>query len=122
MNATIFQRYDRSKIRFVRENLDADMAFSANLRDIDVFLYVSNREDFGHLINPESYDINMAAPDMYQIFDNEKDWEARYIHSNYQANFLPENKPIQVKLYCWNLSNTYLFVSFSLARTFTGFQ
>lgn len=96
INATIFERYDRSKLKFTYENLDADMAFCANMRDLDVFLYVTNREDFGHLVNPESYDITMAAPDMYQNIDNEKDWEERYIHSEYQNNFLPEKTPMQV--------------------------
>lgn len=55
------------------------MALCANLRDLDIFLYVSNREDFGHLVNPESFDITIAEPDMYQIFDNEKDWEDRWV-------------------------------------------
>lgn len=95
---TIFQRHDRSKIKFVRDNLDADMAFCANLRDLDVFLYITNREDFGHLINPDTYDITMADPDMYQIFENEKDWEKRYIHPEYKNNFLPERTPIQVEI------------------------
>lgn len=97
LNTTIFQKHDRSKIKFVRDNLDADMALCANLRDLDIFLYVSNREDFGHLINPETYDITLANPDMYQIFENEKDWEKRYIHAEYNDTFLPQNKPIQVK-------------------------
>lgn len=77
--------------------MDADMAFCANLRDLDVFLHVSNREDFGHLINPETYDITMAEPDMYQIFENEKDWEERYIHPEYKDSFLPEKTPMQVR-------------------------
>lgn len=64
-----------------------------------MFLYVSNRDDFGHLINPDSFDITMADPDMYQIFDNEKDWEARYIHEDYYNNFLKENKPMQVNAF-----------------------
>lgn len=98
VNMTIFQKHDRSKIKFVRDNLDADMALCANLRDLDVFLYVSNREDFGHLINPDTYDITMVHPDMYQIFENGKDWEERYIHPEYKDNFLPEKKPTQVQI------------------------
>lgn len=96
MNATIFQRYDRSKITFSRGNLDADMSFCANLRDLDVFLYVSNRMDYGHLINPESFDVTIADPDMYQLFDNRLDWEKRYIAEEYQENFKEGRVHVQV--------------------------
>lgn len=59
-------------------------------------MYVSNRLDFGHLVNPDTYDIQLVYPDMYQIMDNKLDWERRYIHSNYSENFNPDKKPIQV--------------------------
>lgn len=98
LNATIFKKFDRSQIRFVRDNLDPDVAFCANLRELNVFLYVSNREDFGHLINADSYDVTMVEADMYQIFDNKEDWEARYIHSEYYDNLLPYREHVQVKV------------------------
>lgn len=72
------------------------MAFCANLRDLDVFMFVSNRLDFGHLVNPETYDVTRAKPDMYQIFENEIDWEERYIHEDYVENFNPNNTAKQV--------------------------
>lgn len=72
------------------------MAFCSNLRDLDVFMYVSNRVDFGHLVNPETYDITRTEPEMYQIFDNEQDWEARFIHAEYPENFNPDKKNLQV--------------------------
>lgn len=96
INATLLRQHDRTKLNYVRGNLDADMAFCANLRDLDVFLFVSNRVDFGHLVNPESYDITRTTPDMYQIFDNERDWEERYIHPDYPENFNPDKKLLQV--------------------------
>ncbi|KAL3280586.1 hypothetical protein HHI36_003820 [Cryptolaemus montrouzieri] len=71
------------------------MAFCANLRDLGVFMYASNRIDFGHLVNPESFDITRTEPDMYQIIDNQRDWESRYIHIDYPENFNPEKKSIQ---------------------------
>lgn len=71
------------------------MSFCATLRDLDIFMYVSNRHDFGHLINPETYDITRAAPDMYQIFDNALDWADRYIHPDYSENFNVSKIPKQ---------------------------
>lgn len=90
VNATLLNQYDRNKIHYSRGNLDPDMAFCANIRDLDVFLYVSNRLDFGHLVNPETYDITLVEPEMYQIFDNEKEWEKRFIHADYSENLNPE--------------------------------
>lgn len=58
-------------------------------------MYVSNQHDFGHLINPETFDMKLAAPDMYQIFENPTDWEQRYINSLYPENFNPDKKPSQ---------------------------
>ncbi|XP_017783808.1 PREDICTED: procollagen-lysine,2-oxoglutarate 5-dioxygenase 1 isoform X2 [Nicrophorus vespilloides] len=95
VNATLLRKYDRTKIHYSRGNLDADMAFCANIRDLDIFMYVSNRIDFGHLINPESFDTTLAVPDMYQIFDNQQDWEERYIHKEYPEAFNVEKKPKQ---------------------------
>ncbi|CAH0558083.1 unnamed protein product [Brassicogethes aeneus] len=95
LNATLLNKYDRSQINYKNGLLDADMSFCANLRNLDVFIYVSNRVDFGHLVNPETYDLTLAEPDMYQIFENEKEWEERYIHEDYPGNFDPENAPKQ---------------------------
>lgn len=59
-------------------------------------MYVSNLHDFGHLVNPETYDITRAAPDMYQIFENGEEWQRKYIHELYPENLNPDNKPLQV--------------------------
>lgn len=96
INATLLRQYDRTKLNFDKPNLDADMAFCSHLRDLDVFMYVSNRVDFGHLSNPDTYDITRAEPEMYQIFDNEIDWEERFIHKEYPENFNPEKEDKQV--------------------------
>lgn len=105
INATILKKYDRSKLSFVRDNLDADMALCANLRDLDVFLYVSNRIDFGHLVNPETFDITRAEPEMYQIFDNEREWEERFIHPEYPENLNPNKTVAQVNFIKTTLHN-----------------
>ncbi|KAG5900593.1 hypothetical protein JTB14_017451 [Gonioctena quinquepunctata] len=95
VNSTLLKKFDRTKLNYDKANLDADMAFCQNLRDLDIFIYVSNRVDFGHLVNPESFDITRTEPDMYQIFDNERDWEDRYIHEEYAESLTPDKKDEQ---------------------------
>ncbi|XP_051170331.1 procollagen-lysine,2-oxoglutarate 5-dioxygenase isoform X2 [Leptopilina boulardi] len=82
-------------LKHTKEELDPDMAFALNNRLNDVFMYISNRLDFGHLINPETFNILRTNPDMYQIIDNKIDWEMRYIHENYFENFETDVKPMQ---------------------------
>lgn len=62
----------------------------------DVFMYVNNRVDFGHLVNADNFDTSHANSEIYQIFDNRWDWEQRYIHENYTENFNPNNTIAQV--------------------------
>ncbi|XP_012531595.1 procollagen-lysine,2-oxoglutarate 5-dioxygenase isoform X1 [Monomorium pharaonis] len=76
-------------------DLDTEMAFAHGNRQRGLFMYVSNRLEFGHLVDPDTYDIQLTYPDMYQIMDNKLDWEKRYIHSNYSENFNPDKKPMQ---------------------------
>ncbi|CAH1960621.1 unnamed protein product [Acanthoscelides obtectus] len=89
VRASIIKRYDRSILTYNKPDTDPDMAFCRTFRELNIFLYVSNRVDFGHLINADNFDVTLAEPEMYQIFDNEMDWEARYIHEDYQNNFAP---------------------------------
>ncbi|XP_071576193.1 procollagen-lysine,2-oxoglutarate 5-dioxygenase [Temnothorax nylanderi] len=76
-------------------DLDTEMAFAQGNRQRGLFMYVSNRLEFGHLVDPDTYDIRLTYPDMYQIMDNKLDWEKRYIHPNYSEYFNLDNKPIQ---------------------------
>lgn len=59
-------------------------------------MHVSNELDFGHLVNPESYDISRTNPDVYQVFDNKLDWEKRYLHPEYASSFEEGKKPLMV--------------------------
>lgn len=61
-----------------------------------IFMHVSNELDFGHLVNPESYDVSRTHPDMYQLFDNKIEWEQRYLHEDYAASFQEGYKPLMV--------------------------
>ncbi|KAG8231868.1 hypothetical protein J437_LFUL011773 [Ladona fulva] len=90
VNATIIRK-EETRPSYIRNLLDADMAFCNNMRDKDIFMYVSNREDFGHLINADNFDTSHLHNELYQIFDNRWDFERRYIHENYSENFNPNN-------------------------------
>jgi hypothetical protein len=59
-------------------------------------MYVTNRVDFGHLVNADNFDASRINSEIYQIFDNRWDWEQRYIHENYTENFNPNNTIAQV--------------------------
>lgn len=95
INATIITN-KATRPSYEDGDLDTEMAFARGNRQKGFFMYVSNRLEFGHLVNPDSYDIRLTYPDMYQIIDNKLDWERRYIHPNYSENFNPDKKPIQV--------------------------
>nr|CAD7453420.1 unnamed protein product [Timema tahoe] len=73
------------------DNLDPDMAFCSNMREKDIFMFVSNRMDFGHLVNADNFDTDKTNSEIYQIFDNRWDWEQRYIHENYSENLNPNH-------------------------------
>lgn len=68
---------------FINGLLDPDMAFCKNMRDKGIFMYMTNMVRYGHLVNPETFDIRQKNPDFYEIYSNQKDWEQRYIHENY---------------------------------------
>lgn len=59
------------------------LTFSHQLRATDVFQYVINTHEFGHLVDPSSYNTSLTNPDFYQLKDNMEDWEERYLHENY---------------------------------------
>ncbi|XP_011050655.1 PREDICTED: procollagen-lysine,2-oxoglutarate 5-dioxygenase 1 isoform X1 [Acromyrmex echinatior] len=94
INATIIAN-KATRPTYEAGDLDTEMAFAHGNRQRGLFMYVNNRLEFGHLVDPDTYDIRLTYPDIYQIIENKLDWEKRYIHSNYSENFNPDNKPIQ---------------------------
>ncbi|XP_023253257.1 procollagen-lysine,2-oxoglutarate 5-dioxygenase 3-like [Seriola lalandi dorsalis] len=52
-----------------------------------VFMFVSNRDEFGRLVASTSFNTSRLHPDMWQIFDNPVDWKEKYIHENYSRIF-----------------------------------
>lgn len=104
INATLI-RNKETRPSYSEGELDADMAFAYANRERSIFMYVSNRLDFGHLVNADSYDVTMTYPDLYQIIDNKLDWERKYIHQNYSKNFDPKEIPTQASLIYTPLSS-----------------
>jgi hypothetical protein len=69
------------------------MAFCENLREQGIFMYVSNRVDFGHLVDPENFETNHLHNELFELINNQYDWEKRYVHVNYSQS-LQENATI----------------------------
>ncbi|XP_054159305.1 procollagen-lysine,2-oxoglutarate 5-dioxygenase-like [Oppia nitens] len=76
---------------------DPDMTFCSILRDKGVFMFVTNSQDFGHLVVSSTFDTKRLNPDLYEMYSNQKDWEKRYIHEDYR-NIL--NAETQVEQPC----------------------
>uniref|UniRef100_A0A8C4UXH7 Procollagen-lysine,2-oxoglutarate 5-dioxygenase 1 n=1 Tax=Falco tinnunculus TaxID=100819 RepID=A0A8C4UXH7_FALTI len=70
---------------FRNGKLDADMAFCHNVRNQGVFMYLTNRHEFGHILSLENYQTTHLHNDLWQIFSNPEDWREKYIHENYTA-------------------------------------
>lgn len=71
---------------YIRNLLDPDMAFAENLRMNDIFVYVSNRINFGHLVNNEEFPTIHKYNDLWEIKRNRWDWEQRYLNVNYSQS------------------------------------
>ncbi|XP_037553007.1 procollagen-lysine,2-oxoglutarate 5-dioxygenase 1, partial [Nematolebias whitei] len=68
---------------FTSQTLDPDMAFCHNVRSKGIFMFVTNMDTFGRILSTENYQTKHLHNDLWQMFDNPKDWEERYIHENY---------------------------------------
>ncbi|XP_072012542.1 procollagen-lysine,2-oxoglutarate 5-dioxygenase 1 [Engystomops pustulosus] len=64
-------------------NLDPDMSFCDNVRRKGVFMFVNNRQSFGHILSLENYKTTHLHNDLWQIFQNIQDWKEKYIHPNH---------------------------------------
>ena len=51
-------------------DLDPDMAVCANLREADVFLHVTNRGTFGHLVNADDFDTSHTHNELWELIRN----------------------------------------------------
>ena len=52
------------------DDLDPDMAVCANLREADVFMHVTNRGTFGHLVNADDFDTSRTHNELWELTRN----------------------------------------------------
>ncbi|KAL0970781.1 hypothetical protein UPYG_G00247320 [Umbra pygmaea] len=93
---------------FSQDGMDPDMVFCRAVRDQGVFMFVSNRDEFGRLVSSTNYNTSRLHPDMWQIFDNPLDWREKYVHENYSKIF--EDQQTMVEQPC---PDVYWFPGFS---------
>ncbi|XP_058874995.1 multifunctional procollagen lysine hydroxylase and glycosyltransferase LH3 [Acipenser ruthenus] len=72
---------------FTQEGMDPDMVFCRNVREQGVFMFLTNRDEFGRLVSTANYNTSRLHSDMWQIFENPLDWKEKYIHENYSKIF-----------------------------------
>uniref|UniRef100_A0A8C5A2C8 procollagen-lysine 5-dioxygenase n=1 Tax=Gadus morhua TaxID=8049 RepID=A0A8C5A2C8_GADMO len=77
----------KEKNLFVLEKLDPDMALCRHTREMGVFMFITNRQEFGRLISTANYNTSHYNNDLWQIFLNPVDWKEKYIHKNYSHIF-----------------------------------
>ncbi|XP_058678924.1 multifunctional procollagen lysine hydroxylase and glycosyltransferase LH3 [Ammospiza caudacuta] len=76
---------------FDHAHLDPDMAFCARAREKGLFLHVTNRRHFGHLLVTNGYNsTGRRHPELWERPRNPWDWDQLYLHPNY-SRVLREN-------------------------------
>ncbi|XP_041923645.1 procollagen-lysine,2-oxoglutarate 5-dioxygenase 2 isoform X1 [Alosa sapidissima] len=104
----LLRREMKERNYFVLEKLDPDMALCRNARELTrqrekdspspesfhmlrppkgIFMYITNRQEFGRLISTANYNTSHRNSDLWQIFQNPVDWKAKYIHPDYVRIF-----------------------------------
>uniref|UniRef100_A0A8C7QG25 procollagen-lysine 5-dioxygenase n=1 Tax=Oncorhynchus mykiss TaxID=8022 RepID=A0A8C7QG25_ONCMY len=77
----------KERNHFVLEKLDPDMALCRHARELGMFMYITNRHEFGRLISTANFNTSHYNGDLWQIFENPVDWKEKYIHPNYTRIF-----------------------------------
>jgi hypothetical protein len=75
----------KTRPSYVHKMLDPDMALMANIRSKGGFIFVTNRLNFGHLVNAEDFPTSHLHNELWELERNRYDWEQRYLHPNYSV-------------------------------------
>ncbi|XP_072776634.1 multifunctional procollagen lysine hydroxylase and glycosyltransferase LH3 [Taeniopygia guttata] len=68
---------------FDHAHLDPDMAFCARAREKGLFLHVTNRRHFGHLLVTDGFNgTGRRHPELWERNRNPWDWDQLYLHRN----------------------------------------
>lgn len=94
---------------YVEEGADPDMVFCRSIREQGVFMFVSNRDEFGRLLSSANFNTSRLHPDLWQIFDNPLDWKEKYIHENYSKIFEDDQRVVEQPC-----PDVYWFPAFSM--------
>ncbi|CAF3679853.1 unnamed protein product [Rotaria sordida] len=86
INGSFLQRFTP---KYIDSQIDPDIKFCQSLRDAGYFMYVNNELNYGHLIDTDNFNISLTKPELYEIFNNVKDWKARYLHPDYYKTLEP---------------------------------
>ncbi|XP_050194872.1 multifunctional procollagen lysine hydroxylase and glycosyltransferase LH3-like, partial [Myiozetetes cayanensis] len=78
---------------FDHAHLDPDMAFCARAREEGLFLHVTNREHFGHLVVTNGFNASRRHPELWERPRNPWDWAHQYVHPNYSRVLDQEPPP-----------------------------
>ena len=77
-------------------------------------MFIDNQMNYGHLIDPENFNVSLTQPELYEVFNNVKvvgvlfvlrtfilslsqDWKARYLHPDYHKSLEPNAVIEQVR-------------------------
>ncbi|XP_063681239.1 procollagen-lysine,2-oxoglutarate 5-dioxygenase-like [Bolinopsis microptera] len=83
------------KVSYVNTKYDDsnyDVGFNSNARKNNVFLYMVNLKEHGHLKRMENYTSHRVHNDLWQIFTNTLDWKLNYIHPDFDK-YLTKTRP-----------------------------
>uniref|UniRef100_A0A672KYA3 Procollagen-lysine, 2-oxoglutarate 5-dioxygenase 3 n=1 Tax=Sinocyclocheilus grahami TaxID=75366 RepID=A0A672KYA3_SINGR len=85
---------------YQQEGMDPDMIFCKSVREQGVFMFVSNRDEFGRLISSTNYNISRLHPDMWQIFDNPVVRDSHVKHTSAETRMRAQTNPVCVSCVC----------------------
>ncbi|KAK7471385.1 hypothetical protein BaRGS_00035991 [Batillaria attramentaria] len=71
------------------------MAFCQRARDLGYFMFVTNQQRHGHLINADNFETHHVHNDLYNLFENPHDWHLRYLHENYSVVLMENVQAVQ---------------------------
>ncbi|KRX98983.1 Procollagen-lysine,2-oxoglutarate 5-dioxygenase, partial [Trichinella pseudospiralis] len=85
---------------------DPDMSFTQFCREKGFFMYVDNTEKYGHIMVSDNYNPLNRFADFYNIFENRREWEERYLDEKYWDTL---NNDYQFELPCPDVYHFPLF-------------
>ncbi|MEM3062372.1 MAG: glycosyltransferase family 25 protein [Nitrososphaerota archaeon] len=110
----VLESQSNSKITdiFVKNShLDIDMRFCHNLREKDIFMYVTNISCYGYM-ERESEELfvpsNLGELTLYHLLDRRAEWERKYLHPLY-LQYKDHQKDLVYEELCPDIYNFPLF-------------